>query len=78
MTDPSGGEPSRSLPHSYAAGNQSPLLQGNKRAIVVEGPASTEGEGKLLVKCRGRTVEVLAIKRAAVELWESRLLWEMF
>lgn len=37
-----------------------------------------EGEGRPLVKCRSRTVEVLAIKRAAAELWESRLLWEMF
>lgn len=28
-----------------------------------------EGEGRPLAKCGSRTVEVLAIKRAAVELW---------
>lgn len=40
---------------------------------------SREGEDRPLATCWGRTVEVLAIKSAALELWERvRLLWEMF
>lgn len=46
-----------------------PLLQGNKGAIVVKGQ-STEGAGEGRPYW-SRTVEVLAIKSAAVELWES-------
>lgn len=56
-----------------------PLLQGNKGAIVLKGPQlehrasrrGRAGEGRPPVKYWSRTVEVLAIKRAAVELWES-------
>lgn len=80
MTDPpvSGGEPlittqlcSRESKSLSCRGTKGPLLWKDQLEHV-------EGEGGPLVKCRSRTVEVLAIKRAAVELWESRLLWEMF
>lgn len=47
-----------------------PLLQGNKGAIVVRGPARAQRE-RAGLRCWSRTVEVLAIKSAAVELWES-------
>lgn len=44
---------------------------GNKGAIVVKGPARAQRERAGLWRVPGGTVEVLAIKSAALELWES-------